>query len=64
MQMIMYNSLLFPTLSIAYVMLIIMYFNGSLLNCQPPLFVLCSAVFSKDMVCQQITVESVNVNLV
>jgi len=32
MQMIMYNSLLFPTLSIAYVMLIKMYYNGSLLN--------------------------------
>ncbi len=32
MQMIMYNSLLFPTLSIAYVMLIKMYYNESLLN--------------------------------
>ena len=32
MQMIMYNSLLFPTSSIAYVMLIKMYYNWSLLN--------------------------------
>ena len=36
MQMIMYNSLLFPTLSIAYVMLIKMYYNGSLLNSLTP----------------------------
>ena len=36
MQMIMYNSLLFPTLSIAYVMLIKMYCNGSLLNSLTP----------------------------
>lgn len=32
MSMIMHNSLLFPTLSIAYVMLIKMYYNWSLLN--------------------------------
>jgi len=32
MQMITYNSLLFSTLSIAYVTLIKMYYNGSLLN--------------------------------
>ena len=36
MQMIMYISLLFPTLSIAYVMLIKMYGNGSLLNSLTP----------------------------
>jgi len=36
MQMIIYNSLLFPTLSIAYAMLIKMYYNGSLLNCLIP----------------------------
>ena len=34
-QMIMYNSL-FPSLSIAYVMLIKMYYNGSLLNSLTP----------------------------
>ena len=32
----MYNSLLFPTLSIAYVMLMKMYYNGSLLNSLTP----------------------------
>ncbi len=36
MQMIMYNCLLFPTLSIAYVMLIKMIYTGSLLNSLTP----------------------------
>ncbi len=35
-QMIVYNYLLFPTLSIAYVMLTKMYYNGSLLNSLTP----------------------------
>jgi len=35
MQMIMYVYMLFPALSIAYVMLIKMYY-GSLLNCLTP----------------------------
>ncbi len=36
MQMIMYNCVLFPTLSIAYVLLIKLYYTGSLLNSLTP----------------------------
>ncbi len=54
MQMIIYNCLLFPTLSIAHVMLIKMYYTGSLLNSLTPGWVLDQNLWLDRQECQEV----------